>query len=333
MNLVSEFRLLFILPSCFQRLSRLIQSGMDLKTGLAILRQDEKDRLLQQKLQLLSDELERGISFTHALYTVFPSLFPFYSASYPILNLPEFLDRMVTYYDMKVSYLRTLQKQLVYPFILLFSLLMMGILFVTVLLPAYAGLYSGLNMEFPSFLSFLLSGITYFKKYSLVVNILLGSGAIAAGYFFIKKTKMWLKECLLPSHMSDFFWIWGMMLENGLSVKQTLDIFDFPFSHKIGRQWNVFCERFLKTGVFSSSLSESFSLSPYIGALLANAEKSGTLKGGFFEISHQIREKDRDKTRKKLAILQPALLIGIGIFIFVFATVTFLPLLSSIQNL
>jgi type II secretory pathway component PulF len=333
-NIIKDYKTLIKLPTFYERLAKLLNSGITIKKALDTIHQDETDPKFKKITAKIISKTHQGYSFIAILNETLPQHLPLnFTNSETIPNIAAFLIETAVFQKIKLSNLKSLAAKLIYPSFLLITTLSISILFIGFLLPEYHSFYKSLSKPLPKALSHLIT-LTAFIKKNTTPLILTSSLTL---FIFSNKLLHTLKDkfhsVFFPENPADFLWLLAILLNSGLNIKKALSLFHFSSDTSFFKKFIYFKSDFLNSGNFATNLSSNFNLNAYQKELLINSEKTATLAKTLHLISTELKNTEQKKLINTLQKIQPALLLALGIAIFFFIYFTLLPVLNSIQNI
>jgi type IV pilus assembly protein PilC len=333
-NIISDYKLLQRFVTFCLKLKSLLASGISIQAAIKIILQDEQDHAFKGKITNLLTSLESGKSFIHSLKSVLPRNIPFNFLQIETLpDIPILLEKLAFYYKNKLTMIKKFLSKLTYPACLILSIFIIFILFFSVLLPSFSSFYTDLSMSIPKPIQLLLNLSNIIQSYLLEISIFIGIICLIIYYIFSDKIKTKLYNFLFPDSTQDILWIMSILLSSGIKMKDAVTCLNLQTNSSLQKPFNQFKHNFLQSGDFAESFNKAFTLSSYQKELLIHSQKTATIPQTFLEIASDLKIQEQKRIDTKLAIIQPALLLFIGGLIFLFIYFTFLPVLSSIQNI
>ncbi|MCP4049996.1 MAG: hypothetical protein GY730_04750 [bacterium] len=332
-SLFHDYKLLKKFPSFCDKLTKLLDSGLDIEKSLEIIYKDESDPEFKEKIALLSSKLYYGESFTANLKIILPDQIPFnFSHLSRIPDLSIFLRELSIYYSEKTSTIKKLISQLTYPCFLIITTMAVFVLLITVILPSYEKFFSNMTIPVPAFLHYMMN-ITSAVQTNLSFIIII---ALLIILFFSHKityhSKNFIYKLFFPYRISDLLWLISIFLQSGTDLKQTLESIYSNNENPFLDKFNYFIREFFSSGDFALKFHKIFSTSSYQKELLLTGEKTGMLHKSLLEIAKDIKLKEQEKLYFILNTIQPSILLFLGIIICFFIYISFIPVLQSIQK-
>lgn len=147
--------------SCFCRqFSVIIAAGITVSEGLNMLREQTENASLRSIIGLLHRDVQRGKSLSAAMgrfRSVFPELLTgLVEAGEVSGTLEKVLERTAGYYEREHKTIQAIRNAMIYPAIIAAVSVSALVLFITVVLPAFASMYQQMGVVLPAATSFLI---------------------------------------------------------------------------------------------------------------------------------------------------------------------------------
>ena len=169
-----------------RQLATLLGAGVTILKSLEIISKQVSSRRLYAVIKDSQKNMEAGLSF-HEAMAKHPSVFSelwvnLIESGEASGNLAMVLDRLATYLERNSAFRRKITSALIYPVIL--TVVGLGaLLFLNIkIIPTFAELFKGFNIELPLLTRILVLISTFLQKNIIIIVI-----TIAAGIFFLRK--------------------------------------------------------------------------------------------------------------------------------------------------
>lgn len=175
-----------------RQLALLVESGMDITAALDLLQEQIPNHSLKQAVIDIARDLRNGMKLSQALGK-HPSAFsPLYCRNIAIAeetgNLERALRQMADHIEKEAAAAQKVRSAFIYPIIVLVLAVIVITVFVAVVLPSFAKLYTSLNVELPVLARLLMAIVNFFLHWGL---ILIGGivGVVVAGYLYSRTAR------------------------------------------------------------------------------------------------------------------------------------------------
>lgn len=307
-----------------EQLAHLLQAGMTLDEGLAILEKRLKQPRLQQMTRLLHQALVDGRSFSQALRElpkIFPALYVNLVAAGEVSGaLPEILQRLVQHLMQSKNLRDRVQMALIYPAALALAGIVLITVFVTFMVPQLTAFMAQNNATMPLPTRILLGVhhalVTYWWLGALIV-----AGAITGFRAFVRTKEgriAWDRfrlavpgygRLIRHRYYAQFARTLGTLIQNGVPLLRALDL----VAEIAG---NTFLESKLgdvrRSVVDGATLSTALSAQKLFPELFTDMMAVGEQTGHFAETMQTIAdvyERELDRTVGIISTLIPIVIV------------------------
>jgi type II secretory pathway component PulF len=324
-------------------ISMLINSGLSLKDALSIaqtifLKGAENDMIVH-----ISERLQKGISFHHALDSFGGSFPPLYKSlvriGEKVGTLEQILKRLSKYLHDAQTMREKIVGALVYP-LMLVSIVFVGlILMVLVVFPTLQGLFSSFGPQLTRNVDSLLLSARIFI--SAMLFLIIGSIGFGVALWVIRRGHGALTEkvdrLILRIPVIGRAVLYRESL-NFLFAMETLTGSGFTLEEALEEAANVVKNLALKSRLLDikeriirgDSISEAFldqKIFPErIGRWLAVGERSGNVEQVFSQLSGYYQAEIEKWSGRFMSWIQPAIMLMVGVFIILFVVLFILPI-------
>ncbi len=318
-----------------ENLSLLISSGMGILAALSAVKNGVKSRRMKKITIAIEAMVESGMPLWKAFEkTKFLSdrVISLVRSGEEAGRLPEHLNLVTIQQHKEKIFGSRLKSALLYPGIVLFLAIIIGIGSAWAILPNLITMFNQSNGVLPFSTKVLIWLGIFLKSYGIFVvpGVSLILGFLIYIFYFNKKTKFIgdytlfaipeIKKLVQGIELARFGYIYGALLQAGFQVGSALE------SIKEGTNYRCYARlyEYLKLNIergesFSSSFSKYNNLDDYIPIpiqqLIVSAEKSGRLPETFIKIGIIFEEKTEAMSRDLATILEPIILIIVGLIV------------------
>lgn len=329
-----------------KQLSILLDSGLDFKLAIDILKDQEKNKNLKESLLKINKNLDAGYSISQAFENTkqFPDLLiGIIEAGEVSSKLGESLNILAEYYDDEEKTKQSLKNALYYPTILLVVTLIVTLLMVYIVLPRYVELFTYYDgMELPDLTKRLLNISNFLlNKGWIVILFLIGLGVVIKS-FIPQKIKMNISKArlsypfigsyILAYEIQRFSGIFSLLTGSGI---ETLDSIE-----KAAKSVNnIYLRKELsnlnKDILEGNTLYETFSkikiLPPMFINLINVGEMSSNLATTMDMSFNYYKNIVKEKSKKLTALFEPLIIIIVSIIVGTVVVAIALPMFSLVN--
>lgn len=334
-------------------LSITLSSGMDLISALLSIKSETRSKSFQKIIDRMIDDIKNGSQLWKAISNT--TLYPDYAVSLIKIgeesgNLPENLKIVVSEAQKQKSLHSKLISALIYPVLVLFLTLVIGIGIAWFILPKLAQVFSSLKIELPLITKILIAAGLFLGKYGIIVVPLFIFFIISIFYFmFIFKRTKFIGEAVtlkIPVfktlykeiEVTRMGYLLGTLLNAGITIIEALDSLSQATTSLTYSKFYRFLQIKIEQG---NSVQSSLSLSKdskklipnHIIQMIATSEQSGLLPDTFLKINEIYQEKIDDTTKNLTVLLEPILLVIVWLGVLFVALAVILPIYSLVGGL
>jgi len=334
----------------FELLGTMLRAGISLNKVLLILSKKTENMRLRRIIATLSYELEHGRPLSAALNR-FPDVFDqsergAIRSAEAVGHLEQMLFKIAANLERRVTLNMRLKSALIYPVVVLASLVIAGTVMIVFVVPRMRELFAGSTVDLPLITKILLNGSTFLSEFWWFFAILIIFGAVVFHTYsnsengkldwdFRKLKFAFIGPILRKIYVLRFVDTLGILLESGLPIGQCLECTAEAIGNEVYRLKTFEALGAVTEGrKLSSSLAESPFLFPEtVVNMIAIGEQAASLS----DISQKIGahfEREIDHTLKNMTtVLGPLLILLIGASVAFFALAIMTPIFSLTQSL
>ncbi|NSL50351.1 competence type IV pilus assembly protein ComGB [Calidifontibacillus erzurumensis] len=329
----------------FERLGHLLQRGYPLLTALEFLMlyvNDEKRKDLRFILQHLKQGTPFYLSFQSLQFSNEGLGYLYFAEKYG--DLPNGLLHAGKMLKLKDTYVKNTMKMMRYPLFLIILLLGAFIVMQQVVIPQFLQLYESLNLPQSKFITLLIA----FKSISPFLGITFFFLCAAIGFYYqfyfrsltaIEQNKILCKiplvKYFIKKYNTYFFaFHFGNLVENGLSINETLSVFQSQSQIQFFQEEASRIRSFLVEGDdLADILKNTIYFDKELATVIIHGQANGILARELLEYSRLIIDEFEESFTWWLRILQPTIMAAIGGMIIALYLSIMLPLYGTIQNM
>lgn len=321
-NIVTEF---------LKQFSLLLRSGMDIKTAMSFLYEQETDKNLRICLQSIVYYLDSGhtLGESFELSEKFPNLIPgVVEAGEFSSELSASMDMLASYYENESKLKQNIRNAMYYPLILLIvtGIIVVGI--VTFVLPNYVALFQSYeNLELPWVTSLLINSSKFFSKYFLflpmsviILFLLIRSLKRNKNINFtfsqiLLKTPI-LGKFIINMEIQRFSGVFSLLIKSGVETIKAIEIASKSLSNSYLRESILLSKNsIIKGNTLSSSLNKIEEI-PKIFLNLINVGETSSKLGETMEISYNYyKDLVSNQSKKITSLFEPLIIILVSLIV------------------
>jgi type IV pilus assembly protein PilC len=339
--------------SFIENLAMLIDSGVNISEALEVIASGIKGGNFKRKIETVKEDIGAGFNLWKALEKT--DVFSERDISLIMLGessgrLGDNLKILSNQHQKEKIFRKKIYSALMYPVLVLFMTIVIGLGISWFLLPKLALVFLQLEIELPKITEIMVNSGLFFQEYGAIffpVAFVL----ISATFYFLfiyKKTKgvgqkilfsfFITRKIIMETELSRFGFIFGILLESGFNITKALKSMEktspFVFYKKMYRHLSEHISEGLSFRDSLKSYKKTDKLIPIpVQQIIFVGEKSGRLSESFLKIGKNYEEKLDLTTKNLMVILEPVLLIIVWLGVVFLALAIILPVYSLIGQI
>lgn len=333
-----------------RQLATLLSAQLPLNTALKILRAQTVNKVLNEALLQVTEDIDAGLSFSQALErqgSVFPSYYSeMVRAGEVTGNLNDVTSFLADYIEREGDLASKAASALIYPGIVLGLFVVVAFILLAFVFPSIGTVFAQNNVSLPWYTEALLSIGNFLSAWWFVIIVVVGAvTVISANYFSTKEGQAFLDDMKLklpitknvytPVILARFGNAAALLVHGNIPLAQSLEI----ISHMVGNVGYEDVVRVLTEDVRQGKLlSESIAaypkfFPPLVSQMISVGETTGKIEEMFARLAGiYTREADRI-TSNLVDLIQPILMIGMGLMVGILFASILIPLYSLTANI
>ncbi len=308
----------------------MLRAGLDMKSALATLKKQTKNRTLMNSIQSVLEGVEKGKTLAASMRP-FPSAFPDLFVSFVEVGeatgtLQETFEVLSAQLQKEFELRRAVRGGMLYPIVIISALVAVGAAMMIFVVPKLVEVFKGFNVELPLMTRLLIGTSSFLSSYWYIVLavVLLAAFGIWRG-MKVPSIRMQVSRAMLYApvigritkdvNIARFSRNLGSLLVSGVAFTDALEILGNNTPHM------VYADVFQKAGAHVKQgkiLSDFFQQYPKLfPPLVVNIMGVGEQTGELAEVLKEVAsfyEGEVDQTMKNLtSIMEPVLMILIGL--------------------
>lgn len=328
-----------------KNLSAMLTAGLTLSRALSVIERQSSNKNLKKITAELSEAVKKGDSFHDALAkhpAVFTKLFiAMTKAGEESGTLAESLKVVARQMDRSYTLSRKVRGAMIYPAVILFAIIVIGILMMVYVVPTLASTFEELGVELPTATKVIIASSEFMSSNVILVFGLLI--AITASFVWFMRTKTGGNLILMASLKIPVIGTlvretmsaraaraMSSLLSSGVEMLSAIQITeevvgDNPF----GKVVNEAGVRVKKGEAFSEAFTENSKLYPvFMGDMIAVGEETGKVSDMLSQVAEYYEQDVEDGTKDLSTVIEPMLMLVIGAAVGVFAVSMISPIYS-----
>lgn len=328
-----------------RNLSAMLNAGLSLSRALSVIERQSGNKYLKAVVTGLSESIKGGSSFYEALAAhpnVFPELFiAMAKAGEESGSLTDALVVVGVQMERSEQLVRKIKGAMIYPSIVIFAILIVGVLMLIYVVPTLTGTFKELNVKIPLTTQIIVMVSDFMVAHIVVVLAMLITFIVGSITFVRSKlgSKIVLRgalhlpvinELIRETYTARAARTLSSLLASGVPVLDALSITKEVVQASIFAKVIEEAEEHVRKGEpLSLSFSEHTELYPILMSdMLTVGEETGKVAEMLKQIAEFYEEDVSEKTKDLSTIIEPVLMLLIGAVVGVFAVSMIAPIYS-----
>jgi len=324
-----------------RQLQTIVRAAIPIVSGLKALAEQTTNQRLQQAIKSVSQDIDKGSSFSDALARpkgVFSEIYVSMVRSGETSgNLEEVLERLSALLEFQMRTKETIKSAMRYPVFVVVTLVSAFIVLINLVVPKFAPMFRNakIDLPLPTQILLLINDLT--TKYTVFVVIALIALIVAfvlykrteAGQYMIDVIKLkipFIGDVILKTCMSRFAFTLENLVSSGIPIIRTLDIVSRTVGNEfIARKVLDISANIEKGKGISRPLKDAKIFPPLVIHLIATGEETGSLEDMLREISTHYDREVTYTVNRLSAYIEPLLTVGLAGMVLFLALAIFMP--------
>ncbi len=326
-----------------QQFLTLIHAGLPILNSLELLIKRQANGYFRTVLENVRDRVKSGelLSDAFARQAVFPKLYTTtLMAGEKSGNMEEVLQRFISYQRMAQSFKKKLAVSLVYPALLVVTVVVLLSFLVTYVVPQFARLFSNLNAQLPAITLAMLAVGTFTRQYVLfilaalvvLVFLLWRWKNTSSGASQIDRAILGLPlvgTILLKQQVATFARTLATLLQGGLPLVPAMETAGSSMSSRKVVNGITQATIHVREGKgLSRSLEDQKIFPPLAIEMIEVGESTGALPGMLTSVAEFYEEDVQTALGAAMALIEPVILIFMALVVGTVMVSLYLPLFS-----
>ena len=331
-----------------RQFATMIKSGVSLVRSLTILARQVGNTTLQETIEKVQEDVESGSSLSEAMAEhrdVFPQLFiSMIAAGETGGVMDEVLEEMADHFERENDLKQQVTSAMAYPAVITLVAVSVVFFLITVVLPSFVGIFSGLDTKLPLPTRVLLqvSDIMSNYWYLLFGGVVAVIGSI---YFYYqteagKKQIDWLLlktpligDLITKISVARFSSTLAILLTSGVSILEGLEVVSNIISNQIISERIAEAKINVSEGnSFTAPLKRDNVFPPLVIQMIKVGEETGNLEEMLDKVSDFYDQEVEYKVESMVSLIEPALILGLGLVVGSIVAAVMLPMFSMMQG-
>ena len=314
-----------------RQLALLLEAGTDIVTSLDLLQDQIDNQTLRRIIGELASDIRAGSSLSLAL-TKHPRAFSqmyhrAIAAGEQGGNLEIVLRQMATHMEKAATTEKQIKGALTYPFIVILVAIVVVLILVTFVLPAFTSMYAEFGVELPLITRILIGITDWTSQYGIYVILGVVIGAVAA-YLYIRTPagKHWWDTTVLRlpvlgrivhlGELSRCCRTMALLIRIGLPLPEVMAMTIQNSSNKaMAESLTGVQQELIRGDGLSRPMGKRDLFLPLMTQMVRVGEETGNLDNTLDTVADSFEMESADKTAAAIALVQPVMTIIIGLLV------------------
>lgn len=326
-----------------QQFVTLIRAGLPILTALELLSRQQKNSFFKAMLENVRDRIKSGeaLSDAFAAQGVLPKIYTTtLLAGERSGNLEEVLNRYIAFQRVTLSFRKKLVASLIYPALLIASVLAMLTFMVTYVVPKFAELYRAIDRPLPLVTTYILSVGEAVQSYLLVIVValavlialLLRWSQTEGGAARLERWRLQvplLGQVWLKYQVALFSRMMSTLLSGGLPLVTALQTTQQSMESRLIRNALVTAERRVREGMPLARSLEETGIFPELSVeMIEVGESTGALPAMLNSVAEFYEEDVQNALTAALSLIEPVILLVMGVVVVAVLFALYMPIFS-----
>lgn len=327
-----------------QQFAIVLRAGMPLVQTVDLVAGQTEDKALARLLRQVSDDVSNGWSLSYSLGQrggALPVTFrETIRAGEESGDLISAFERMGAYYDRSAKTHAKAVSALTYPaFILAVAVVVVGII-MGYAVPSFVNTFASMDIELPWVTVVLIAVSNFFRRYILVILAIAAALVLAVwcysrtgnGGMHMSRLRLALPvvgQIGRMANASQFAHTMSAMLAAGMPILQTIEVSGRAMSSRCMAQEVLGAIAGVESGrSLGDCLAQARELPPMLVEMTAMGESAGALESTLDVLAAYYDNEVDVRSARALALLEPAIIIGLAVFVVFILLAVYLPMFS-----
>ncbi len=314
-----------------RQLALLLESGTDIVTSLDLLQVQTANQTLKRTIGEVASDIRSGSPLSRALSKHPRAFSPMYyqaiAAGEQGGNLEVVLRQMAEHIEKAVKIEKQIKGALTYPFIVVIIAVIVMMILVTYVLPAFTKMYSQFGVELPLITRILIGITDWFSQYGPYVILAFVVAAIAV-YMYIRTPagKHWWDATVLKlpvlgrivhlGELSRCCRTMSLLIRIGFPLPEVMAMTIHNSNNKaVAENLTGVQQELIRGEGLSRPMAKRELFLPLMTQMVSVGEETGNLDNTLDTVADSFEMESTDKTSAAIALIQPVMTIIIGLLV------------------
>ncbi len=324
----------------------LIKSGIPIMESVNILYKQCSIKVIKENLLSIAELLKKGRSLSYC-FKSYEDIYPEFFISMIQIGeesgkLEEALLKISEYYKKEYEIISKIKNALIYPCMLLFSMLILIFILIFNVIPKFSNIFSEMNVHIPWYTKKLINFSIFFKENAKIIGFLFFIFMLYILFYnkVIRNNKTNIFNANIFARQFKklyelrFIRTFQMMIESGANINECL----YNCMETVENEY--YKDKILKiieNVNNGESLTEAFKNSnlfqPFVISMIEIGEESGTLDRNLINIYEILDKRFYEKIQSLISYMEPLMIIIIGIVVGFNIIMFIMPIITAMTDM
>lgn len=329
------------------RFSTILNSGIDISSGIEIIADQTEDKKLKKMLIKSAEDVSAGNGIAESFNKNFKGLPVSFTETIKAGelsgNLANSFKTLEKYYKRSYKLKEKIREAMIYPiFVIIVAILVLGIV-MTKVMPVISGIFDDFGGELPAITVFLINASWFFNKFwPLLLMILLVAILLIHIYHRSEKGKYsWSRRIfkvpvigsiIYYQVCANFALTMSSLMLAGLTITDALSVTAAVIDNEYFKREILKVKEKIEIGYsFGKAMSQSNAFPSTLTEMAAIGEESGEIENTLNDVSAFYTDESDFRIGRAIARLEPMLLVFLAIFAGFIVISIYLPMFQMYQ--
>lgn len=328
-----------------KNLSAMLGAGLTLSRALSVIQRQSKNKYLKEDIEQLQTGVKSGSSF-HETLAQFPNVFSklfvaMTKAGEESGKLSETLTVVAKQMETSNNLTKKVKGAMIYPCIILFAILVIGILMLIFVVPTLSATFKSLGVDLPLSTRIIVAASDFMAHNAIIVIVILA--AVIAGLVFAARSKvggtaiLWVArhlpvvgELVRETYSARAARTLSSLLSSGVEMLTAISIAAEVVGENVFGAVLTEAEELVRKGdPLSTAFSQHEDLYPvFVSEMILVGEETGKVADMLGQVAEYYEKDVEERTKDLSTIIEPLLMLFIGVFVGIFAVSMIAPIYS-----
>lgn len=327
--------------SFYGELGLLLEAGMNIKSALDLIQEQQKKDKHKEKLSKITENLTQGARFSEILeqedqFTAYEQFS--ISIGEETGNLVEILKRLSAYYNQKIQQRRSIIGALTYPAVILFTAVLAVTFMLTYMVPLFEDIFARMGGDLPWLTQIIIDFSNSFGTIALVT--LIAIGVFITIHVINRKSekyksifyKFLLGIPIVGNMMKQTYTLrlvqsLSLLISSKVPITEALDLSEKMVRfHPISSSLKQIQKNILQGMSLNEGMSKFSIYSKRMVSLVKVGEESNQLSLIFAKLANQMEDELEYRAKVLGNTIEPIIIIFLGFFVAVILVAMYLPM-------